>query len=123
MSKNSKSDDHFIQLRHKIDQFSDERDWGKFHTPKNLSMALTIEASELMELFQWQDGSEGFDSLTDMKKQAVEHEVADIFIYLMRFCSVTGIDPINAAEAKMKLNSEKYPSELVKGKSNKYTEY
>ena len=123
MPKNPTADDHLAQLRQRIDQFSEDRDWKKFHSPKNLSMELTVEAAELMEVFQWQDGGDDFNTLSDKKKLAVEHEVADIFIYLMRFCSVTGIDPIAAAEAKIKLNAEKYPADLVKGKSDKYTDY
>lgn len=115
--------DQLADLRKKIDHFSEVRDWGKYHTPKNLSMAMSVEVSELMEHFQWQDGAEGFESLPETKKQAVAHEVADVFIYLMRFCSVTGIDPIQAAGEKLKLNDAKYPASLVKGKSDKYTEY
>ena len=110
-------------LQQKVDEFSLQRDWGKFHTPKNLTMALTVEAAELMEIFQWQEGAEGIAGLSDKKRLAVEHEVADIFIYLLRFCSVSGIDLLKAAEDKLKLNAEKYPAELVKGKSKKYTEY
>jgi NTP pyrophosphatase (non-canonical NTP hydrolase) len=110
-------------LQQKVDEFSLQRDWEKFHTPKNLTMALTIEAAELMEIFQWQEGADGIAGLSDKKRLAVEHEVADIFIYLLRFCSVSGIDLLKAAEDKLKLNAEKYPTELVKGKSKKYTEY
>lgn len=113
----------FAELRQRIDQFSADRDWGKFHTPKNLSMALAIEASELMEIFQWRDGSEDFASITREKKDAVAQEAADVFIYLMRFCSVTGIDILAATEAKLKLNDMKYPAELVRGKSDKYSDY
>jgi dCTP diphosphatase len=118
-----KPTDHLTDLRHRIDTFSKERDWGKYHTPKNLSMAMSIEASELMEIFQWQDGSEDFKTISEQKKTAVEHEVADVLIYLMRFCSVTGIDPLVAVEEKLKLNAAKYPASLVHGKSDKYTEY
>jgi NTP pyrophosphatase (non-canonical NTP hydrolase) len=110
-------------LQQKVDEFSLQRDWEKFHTPKNLTMALTIEAAELMEIFQWQEGADGIAGLSDKKRLAVEHEVADIFIYLLRFCSVSGIDLLKAAEEKLKLNAEKYPADLVKGKSKKYTEY
>lgn len=123
MSEPTKATDLLDRLRHKIDQFSQERDWGKFHSPKNLSMAMSIEAAELMEIFQWQDGSEDYATLSAEKKTAVEHEIADVFIYLMRFCSVTGIDPLAAAEEKLELNASKYPSALVRGKSMKYTEY
>jgi NTP pyrophosphatase (non-canonical NTP hydrolase) len=110
-------------LQQKVDEFSLQRDWEKFHTPKNLTMALTVEAAELMEIFQWQEGAEGIAGLSDKMRLAVEHEVADIFIYLLRFCSVSGIDLLKAAEGKLKLNAEKYPADLVKGKSEKYTEY
>ena len=98
MSNPITSSDQLAALRLEIDRFSEVRDWGQFHTPKNLSMALSVEASELMELFQWQVGNEDFALLADSKKEAVAHEVADVFIYLMRFCSVTGIDPLKAAE-------------------------
>ena len=94
------SSDQLAELRLEIDRFSEVRDWGQFHTPKNLSMALSVEASELMELFQWQVGNEDFSGLSESKKEAVAQEVADVFIYLMRFCSVTGIDPLKAAEEK-----------------------
>jgi dCTP diphosphatase len=99
-------------LQQKVDQFAKERDWEKFHTPKNLSMALAVEASELMEIFQWRDGQE-----------AISHEVADVFIYLLRLCSVAGIDLLAAAETKLEQNAQKYPADLVRGKSNKYSEY
>lgn len=123
MSNPITSSDQLASLRLEIDRFSEVRDWGQFHTPKNLSMALSVEASELMELFQWQVGNEDFSTLPESKKEAVAHEVADVFIYLMRFCSVTGIDPLKAAEEKLKLNDAKYPADVVKGKSDKYSEY
>ena len=123
MSNPITSSDQLAALRLEIERFSEVRDWGQFHTPKNLSMALSVEASELMELFQWQVGNEDFALLADSKKEAVPHEDADEFINLMRFCSVTGIDPIKASEEKLKLNDAKYPAAVVKGKSDKYSEY
>lgn len=123
MSMTPTTADQLAELRKKIDQFSEVRDWGKYHTPKNLSMAMSVEVSELMEHFQWQDGPEGLDGFSDAKKEAIAHEVADVFIYLMRFCSVTGIDPLKAAEEKLKINDAKYPANVVKGKSDKYTDY
>lgn len=123
MSTSITSMDQFTALRQDIDRFSEARDWGKFHTPKNLSMALSVEVAELMEIFQWQDGAEGYAVLTEQKKEAVQQEVADVFIYLMRFCSVTGINPLKAAEAKLKLNDAKYPASVVKGRSEKYSDY
>ena len=123
MSDHSPLIDRFTALRGEIDRFSEVRNWGQYHTPKNLSMAMSVEVSELMEIFQWQDGTEGFAALSDQKKEAVAHEVADVFIYLMRFCSVTGIDPLKAAEEKLKLNDLKYPADVVKGRSDKYSDY
>lgn len=123
MSSSITPTDQLAALRLEIDRFSEVRDWRQFHTPKNLSMALSVEASELMEIFQWQVGNEDFASLSESKKEAVAHEVADVFIYLMRFCSVTGIDPLKAAQEKLKLNDAKYPAVVVKGKSDKYSDY
>ena len=121
--KSPQSSEKLELLKQKIDKFASDRDWEKFHTPKNIAMALSVEAAELMEIFQWLDGSEGVTSLSTKKIQDVKHEVADIFIYLLRFCSVTGIDLIVAAEEKLKLNEVKYPTDVVKGKSDKYTDY
>lgn len=123
MSNSPSPIDQLTALRQKIDQFSEARDWGQYHTPKNLSMAMSVEVSELMEIFQWQDGTEGYAALSAQKKEAVAHEIADVFIYLMRFCSVTGIDPLAATEAKLQLNDSKYPVNVVKGKSDKYSDY
>ena len=123
MSEVANQTDRLSLLKQKVDEFSKARDWEKFHTPKNLAMALTVEAAELMEIFQWLEPQETFQSLPSKKQIAVEHEIADIFIYLLRFCSVSGIDLISAAEKKLKHNAEKYPAELVKGQSKKYTEY
>lgn len=111
------------RLQKNVDQFAEERDWSQFHTPKNLSMALCVEASELLEIFQWRDGKEEASSLPKNTRAAVSQEVADIFIYLLRFCSVTGIDLLTAAEEKLAQNAQKYPADLVRGKSQKYSEY
>jgi len=123
MSEVANQTDRLSLLKQKVDEFSRARDWEKFHTPKNLAMALTVEAAELMEIFQWLDSQDTFQGLPSKKQMAVQHEVADVFIYLLRFCSVSGIDLISAAEEKLKHNAEKYPAELVKGQSKKYTEY
>lgn len=114
--------DALAALRQKIDQFSEVRNWGRYHTPKNLSMALSVEASELLEHFQWQDGHERFADLPAAQQQAVAHEVADVFIYLLRFCSVTGIDPVAAAEEKIVLNALKYPVDGGQGHAGKDTD-
>ena len=114
--------DQLTQLIQKVDQFALERDWGQFHTPKNLAMALTVEAAELLELFQWEEGAAGISNFTVAKREAVGNEVADVFVYLLRFCSITGIDVLDVANRKLKQNAIKYPVELSKGSSKKYDE-
>lgn len=110
-------------LMRRIDSFAQERDWEQFHTPKNLTMALTVEAAELLEIFQWLPDSQRVQEMSEANRKAVEHEVADIMTYLLRFCSVANIDPLAAVEEKLLLNAKKYPVDLVRGKSNKYTDY
>jgi NTP pyrophosphatase (non-canonical NTP hydrolase) len=123
MPKTAPAADPLQALQKKINRFVAERDWEQFHTPKNLAMALSVEAAELMEIFQWLDGSAAVADLPSRTREAVADEVADILVYLLRFCAVAGIDPLAAARAKLKKNALKYPVRLVKGKSAKYTEY
>jgi NTP pyrophosphatase (non-canonical NTP hydrolase) len=107
-------------LRTLIRQFVDERDWAQFHTPKNLAMAMGIEAAEVMEHFQWlPTGNE----LTGDKRQAVGHELADVLVYLVRLADVLDIDLPAAVAEKMQLNREKYPADKVRGDARKYDEY
>ena len=122
MTESSNISYQLAQLIQRVDQFTLERDWSQFHTPKNLAMALTVEAAELLELFQWEDGAAGMENFTVAKRESVGDEVADIFIYLLRFCSVTGLDILNVADKKLKLNAIKYPVGLSKGSSKKYDE-
>jgi len=110
------------KLKEKINQFIAERDWEKFHSPKNLSMSIAIEAAELMEKFQWADNTES-KNLTKKKKQEIEEELADIAVYILNFCSLYGIDLSSAIERKIVLNSKKYPLHKSKGNSKKYTEF
>ena len=110
------------ELRVLISNFAKERDWDQFHSPKNLSMALIVEAGELVEHFQWLKQSESHDLPKD-KLEAVEEELADILVYLIRIADQLDIDLINAARNKIKSNEAKYPADLVRGSSRKYTEY
>jgi len=104
-------------------KFADERDWEQFHTPKNLATALTIEAAELLEIFQWSRGQHGWRDLEDAKVRArTEEELADILLYLVRFADLAGIDLQQVAEAKMRLNADKYPVERFRGSDKKYNE-
>lgn len=105
MDNNNGLDSLYQALR----EFSQQRNWDQFHSLKNLSMALSVEASELLELFQWSEGDERFENLASDKQQAIRDEVADVFLYLLRFCDQSGIDLIDAAKAKMLKNAIKYP--------------
>ena len=106
----------------KLRDFAKERDWDQFHSPKNLSMALSVEVAEIVEHFQWATEKESFELNAD-KLEKVKDEIGDIFIYLLRLADKLEIDPLEAANQKLEKNKEKYPVYLVKGKSNKYTDY
>lgn len=110
------------ELIEQLREFVRERDWEQFHSPKNLAMALSVETAEIVELFQWltQDQSR---CLTDEKRAAVEDEIADVMIFLTLMADQLSIDPVSAALKKMKQNKEKYPADMVRGKSEKYTAY
>jgi len=111
------------ELLERLIEFRRERDWEQFHTPKDLAISLSIEASELLEWFQWKNDEEINLKLKSDKREALEDEIADVVAYLSYLCHDVGIDINQAVEAKIKKNSEKYPIEKVKGKSDKYTEY
>ncbi len=102
--------------------FVRERDWEQFHSPKNLSMALAVEASELMEHFQWLTEDESYNLPPD-KQAAVQDEMADVLIYLVRLADRMGVDLMDAAERKMERNGERYPADLVRGSAKKAGEY
>lgn len=114
--------DTFEQLKAPLQVFADERDWDQFHSPKNLSMALSVEASELVECFQWLT-EEQSKNLTPEQYQAVVDEMADIQVYLLRLATKLDVDMLKAIEQKMVKNAAKYPADLVKGSTKKYTEY
>ena len=110
-----------FQLNEEVNFFVEERDWGLFQTPKNLSMALIVEAAELVEHFQWMRPEES-DSLTNDKKKKVAEELADILIYTVRLADRLGLDLEQSAKDKLTKNRRKYPVEKARGKSTKYTE-
>ena len=117
-----KSEDNLESLRNKINQFVAERDWTQFHTPKNLVMAMIVEAAELVEQFQWDTPQES-QQLSPEKREAVAHELADTFVYLLRIAEVLEIDLIEATNKKIELNALKYPVDKARGSNAKYTEY
>ena len=108
---------NFDKINKEIKNFVNERDWDQFHSPKNLSMALSVEASELVEIFQWLNNK---DIEEDKNKihDAVKDEVVDIFYYVVRMCQKMDINLEEAFYEKMKKNKLKYPSEIYKGKSS-----
>ncbi|HEY3326568.1 MAG TPA: nucleotide pyrophosphohydrolase [Novimethylophilus sp.] len=118
----SSAPDRLDGLRERLRGFVRERDWEQFHSPKNLAMAMIVEAAELVEHFQWATEQESRE-LTPEKRVEVEREIADTFIYLLRLSDVLGIDLIAAAQRKMDLNAQKYPADKARGRNDKYTAY
>ena len=110
------------ELQRRLQAFADERDWNPFHSPKNLAMALVVEAGELAEHFQWLTREESFGLSAD-KLERVGEELADVFVYLVRLADVLGIDLPAAVDRKIELNEKKYPADRVRGSARKYDEY
>ena len=108
-----------------LKKFAKERDWEQFHTPKNLACALSVEASELLEIFQWKNLSEEklLFNKDNVERKKVEDEISDIVTYAIRLCDVLNIDLETAMKRKFKENEEKYPADQVKGSARKYDEY
>ena len=109
------------QLTQRLREFTAERDWQQYHSPKNLSMALIAEAAELVEHFQWLTEAES-QTLPPDKLAEVAQELADIQIYLIRLADKLGIDMERAVSAKIELNTKKYPADKVRGSAEKYNE-
>jgi NTP pyrophosphatase (non-canonical NTP hydrolase) len=110
-----------LPLVESLRAFAQARDWEQFHTPKNLACALSVEAAELLEHFQWLTDAQS-QSLSSDKKAEVAAEAADVFLYLLQLCDKLGIDLIAAAQAKMLVNAQKYPVDAARGTAAKYTE-
>ena len=113
--RNASIQDLQAQLR----QFADERDWAQFHTPKNLTIALSVECGELLEHFQWLTDAQSADLPAD-QKQEVAMELADVFLYLLRLADQINVDLVDAAEQKLAINAERYPVSKAKGNARKY---
>jgi|TARA_B110000014_G_C19796789_1_gene413930 dCTP diphosphatase len=108
------------KIQNKLREFSKERDWEQFHSPKNLSMALSVEVAELVEIFQWSQ-SGGMDEIANQKtRKEIEKEIADIFIYTLKIADLLNMDLEKAALEKIEENAKKYPIESSKGKAIKY---
>ena len=109
-------------LRDRLRQFVAERDWDKFHSPKNLAMALSVEASELMEHFQWLTEDES-RRLAPAKLAEVRDEMADVLVYLVRLADKLDVNLLEAAAQKIEKNVAKYPADKVRGSMKKYSDY
>ena len=112
------------QLRQLQLDFVTERSWSVFHTPRNLTLALTAEVGELCELFQWRGEVEpGLPGWTDRERERVGEELSDVLLYLVRLSDVCGVDLSAAVLRKRGINADKYPAERVRGRSDKYDQY
>jgi len=108
-------------LRDSLRAFTVARDWDQFHSPKNLAMALAVEAAELLEVFQWVTEADS-RNLDAAARAAASDEIADVLLYLILLCDGLGIEPLAAAERKMIANAQKYPVDKARGTSKKYDE-
>lgn len=104
--------DRFEQVKQRIDKFVTDRDWRQFHTPSNLAKSISIEASELLECFQWSD--------TDYDLEHVKEELADVLNYCIQMSQILNLDIVDILNAKMDKTEKKYPLEKSKGVSTKY---
>ena len=123
MSSGAEKDDTettLSDLKEAVLDFVRERDWERFHSPKNLAMALAAEAGELLEHFLWDSPEASHEKAT---REEVADELADIIVYAIEFANITGIDLASAIRAKMEKNAQKYPVEKARGNSRKYTEF
>lgn len=109
-------------LKNAVDTFVKERDWQQFHSPKNLSMAIAIEAAELMEEFRFVTNEESVE-VTKTNKEKIAQEIADVVIASLSFCNLYDIDLAKSIEKKLQLNAIKYPIQKAKGNNKKYTNY
>ena len=109
-------------ISEKLKKFTHERDWEQFHSPKNLAMALSVEAAEVMEIFQWLTQQQS-KNLDPEKLERVKQEIGDVLIYLVSLSDALGINPVQAAEKKLEINENKYPADIVRGSAKKYSEY
>lgn len=111
------------ELMREVLRFREEREWARFHTPKNLTMGLGIEAGELAELFLWKDDAEIAAALAEPAfRERVAHELADVQVFLLLLAHATGIALDDAVRRKLALNAQKYPVEKARGSAKKYDE-
>ena len=111
------------EIINEVTEFRDKRNWKQFHSPKNLSMAISTEAGELMEHFLWDDAHESKEKVKDNEKMdEIEEELADVLIFSLSLADILGRDVSDLIRNKLEKNKEKYPEEKAKGNAKKYTE-
>ena len=110
-----------LQIQNKIREFNSERNWSQYHSPRNIAMALSVEASELLELFLW-SSDDGPQPPVESRRTKVEDETADVLICLLNFCEQMGIDLLEVTERKIERNRLKYPVEKSSGRLEKHNE-
>jgi dCTP diphosphatase len=115
-------EDSLLVLRDELRRFAAARDWDQFHSPKNLAIALSVEAAELLEHFQWIREADSASLLPEQKAE-VSKELADVLLYLIRLADKLNVDLAVAAAAKIEINAAKYPVEKARGSSKKYSDY
>ncbi|MFH1094507.1 MAG: nucleotide pyrophosphohydrolase [Candidatus Omnitrophota bacterium] len=113
--------DEMKKITEKIKKFRDERDWLQFHDPKNMAISIMLEASELLEHFQWKTKSEVAEYI-ERNRESVQEEIADIAMYLFELADNLGVDLLDAMEEKLKKNETKYPVGKAKGSHKKYNQ-
>ncbi len=112
------------ELQEEVIEFREEREWGQYHNPKDLAVSISLEAAELLEIFQWKDAAQVEELKTDeTARKRVKEELGDVLIYALTLVHEFGFDPSEVVLEKMRKNNEKYPAEKVKGRSDKYTAY
>ena len=112
------------ELQKRVIEFRDKRDWAQYHNPKDLAISLSLEAAELLEIFQWK-GQEKVKAImtNSIGRKRVKEELGDVMIYALNICHAFNFDPADVILSKLKMNEEKYPVEKAKGSAKKYTDY
>ena len=112
------------ELQGKVIQFRNKRDWAQYHNPKDLAISISLEAAELLEIFQWKDSGE-VDAVKEDEGtiNRIKEELGDILIYALTLAKEFDLDPAEIILNKLRINEQKYPVEKVRGKSDKYTAY
>ena len=113
--------DSIKELTKKIVDFRDARNWKQFHNPKDMAISISLEAAELLEVFQWSGAD--IEADTDKKMVRIKEELADVLIYAFLMGKDLGLDISEIVSRKIEENNRKYPAEKVYGKSDKYTSY